>query len=62
LLLDIVDKVATVTITRPDKGNALAPGVLEEITTVFTGLGGRQDVNVIILTGGERYFRSTARR
>lgn len=56
LLLDVTDKVATVTINRPDKVNALAPGVLEEITSVFTRLGEREDVNVVVLTGGERYF------
>jgi enoyl-CoA hydratase/carnithine racemase len=56
LLLDVVDKVATVTLHRPDKGNALSPNVLEEITTLFTGIAGRDDVNVVVLTGGERYF------
>ena len=29
LLLDVADKVATVTIHRADKGNALAPEVLD---------------------------------
>ncbi|RJG08362.1 enoyl-CoA hydratase/isomerase family protein [Massilia cavernae] len=56
LLLDVADKVATITINRPDKGNALAPDVLEEVTAAFTALGERQDVNVIVLTGGEKYF------
>lgn len=56
LLLDVVDKVATVTINRPDKGNALAPDVLDEITALFTALGARADVNVIVFTGGEKYF------
>lgn len=56
LTLEVADKVATVTINRPDKGNALAPDVLEEVTTMFNGLGQRQDVNVIVFTGGERYF------
>ena len=56
LLLAIADKVATITIHRPDKGNALAPGVLDEITHLFTDLATRQDVNVAVLTGGERYF------
>lgn len=56
LLLSVEDKVATVTIHRPDKGNSLAPEVLEEVEYLFTGLAGRQDVNVIILTGGEKYF------
>ncbi|MRR37075.1 enoyl-CoA hydratase/isomerase family protein, partial [bacterium] len=56
LLLDVDSRVATVTIHRPDKGNSLAPRVLEEIEAVFTDLAGRQDVNVVVLTGGERYF------
>jgi enoyl-CoA hydratase/carnithine racemase len=56
LILSTSEKVATVTINRPDKGNSLSPEVLEEIEAVFTGLGNRQDVNVIILTGGEKMF------
>ncbi|VXC78424.1 Crotonase [Burkholderia sp. 8Y] len=56
LLLDVADKVATVTINRPDKGNALSPEVLEEVTSVFTGIAAREDVSVVVLTGGERYF------
>ena len=56
LLLDVADKVATVTINRPDKGNALAPDVLLEVTDMFSELGTRDDVNVIVFTGGERYF------
>ncbi|SCU74526.1 putative crotonase [Cupriavidus necator] len=55
-LLDISDKVATVTINRPDKGNALSPAVLEEVIAIFNGLAARDDVNVIVLTGGERFF------
>ncbi len=56
LLLDVQEKVATVTINRPDKGNALAPDVLEEVETLFTELGERDDVHVILFTGGEKYF------
>lgn len=56
LLLDVADKVALVTIHRPDKGNALAPEVLEEVESVFTEVGKREDVNVVVLTGGEKYF------
>lgn len=55
-LLDVSDKVATLTINRPDKGNALAPAVLEEVITIFNGLAERDDVNVIVFTGGERFF------
>ena len=56
LLLDVAAKVATVTLHRPDKGNALAPTVLEEVIQLFEALSQRQDVSVIVLTGGERYF------
>ena len=56
LLLSVDAKVATVTINRPDKGNALAPDVLEEVEKLFTELGTREDVNVIVFTGGEKYF------
>ena len=56
LLLDVAAKVATVTLHRPDKGNALAPTVLEEVIQLFEALSQRQNVSVIVLTGGERYF------
>ncbi|WP_449246389.1 enoyl-CoA hydratase/isomerase family protein [Desulfarculus baarsii] len=56
LLLEIGHGVATVTIHRPDKGNALAPEVLEELAEVFEGLGRMAEVNVAVLTGGEKFF------
>ena len=56
LLLSVDSKVATVTIHRPDKGNSLSPEVLLEIEGLFTELAAREDVHVIVLTGGERYF------
>jgi enoyl-CoA hydratase/carnithine racemase len=56
LLLDVADGVATITLHRPDKGNALSPTVLEEVTQLFTDIAARRDVNVAVLTGGERYF------
>ncbi len=56
LLLVIEDKVATVTINRPDKGNSLSPEVLEEIDAIFTALSRRKDVHVVVFTGGEKYF------
>lgn len=48
--------IATVMIHRPDKGNSLSPEVLREIGDVFLDLNGRQDISVIILTGGEKIF------
>ncbi|MEI7968673.1 MAG: enoyl-CoA hydratase/isomerase family protein [Betaproteobacteria bacterium] len=48
--------VVTVTIHRPDKGNALAPQVLEELEHVFLSVARREDIRVVVLTGGEKYF------
>ena len=56
LLMNVEAKVATVTINRPDKGNALAPFVLDEIAALFTSIAARDDVNVVVFTGGEKYF------
>ncbi len=56
LLLAVEANVATVTIHRPDKGNSLSPEVLLEIEKLFNTLGDREEVRVIVLTGGERYF------
>jgi len=56
LKVTIDKKVATVLIHRPEKRNALSPEVLLEIERSFNALSERDDVNVIILTGGERYF------
>lgn len=56
LLLSVEAKVATVTINRPEKGNSLSPDVLKEIEELFSELSAREDVHVIVLTGGERLF------
>jgi len=56
LKMDIAEKVATVTINRPEKGNSLSPQVLTEIGDVFGQLSERRDVHVVILTGGEKMF------
>ncbi len=56
LLVSTADRVATVTINRPEKGNSLSPEVLSEIETVFAGLSADEGVNVVVLTGGEKMF------
>jgi len=56
LVTDVADRVATITIQRPDKGNSLNPEVLLELAEVFEGIAGRSDVAVVVLTGGEKYF------
>ena len=56
LILTIDAGVATVTINRPDKGNSLSPDVLTEIADLFEDLSKREDVTVVVLTGGEKIF------
>ena len=56
LLLDVADRIATVTINRPDKLNALNDVMMDELGRMFGELAGRDDVGVIILTGNGRAF------
>jgi enoyl-CoA hydratase len=57
LLVDIADRIATVTINRPDKLNALNKEVREEFVRVFDQLKDNDEVRVVIVTGaGDKAF------
>jgi enoyl-CoA hydratase len=57
LLLTISTRIATVTINRPDKLNALNAECKRELAEVFTSLKTNKDVDVVILTGaGQKAF------
>jgi enoyl-CoA hydratase len=57
LLLDIENKLAIVTINRPDKLNALNAQVMNDLDTVFDELKNNEQVYVVIITGsGEKAF------
>lgn len=56
LLLDVADRIATVTLNRPEKLNALNAQLLRELGALWDDLSGRGDVGVIILTGAGRAF------
>lgn len=56
LLLEISDRIATVTINRPDKLNALNDDVMLEISKVIDELVADGSVGAIILTGAGRAF------
>ncbi|MFP4475037.1 MAG: enoyl-CoA hydratase/isomerase family protein [Desulfatibacillaceae bacterium] len=56
LEIDVTDNVATVLLHRPEKRNALSPEVLTEIGGTFTDLGQREEVRVIVFTGGDKTF------
>ena len=57
LLLDVSDRIATITINRPDKRNALNAVVRREIVEALDRLRPDDAVRVVILTGaGEKAF------
>ncbi|MDL1893117.1 enoyl-CoA hydratase [Sphingobacteriales bacterium CHB3] len=57
LLFNINNGIATVTINRPDKLNALNAQAKSELREVFTQIKTDSNVNVVILTGaGEKAF------
>ena len=49
-------RVATVTLSRPERRNALDPGLIEELTEAFTDLARDADVRVIVLGGAGPAF------
>lgn len=51
LLIDIADRVATLTINRPDKMNALNAAVRGSLLRAFADLARNDDVRVVVLTG-----------
>jgi enoyl-CoA hydratase len=57
ILVSVLNRVATVTINRPDKLNALNSRAKSELAALFTSLRDDASVAVVILTGaGEKSF------
>jgi enoyl-CoA hydratase len=56
LLVDVRDRIATLTVNRPDKLNALNAAVIAALGEAITECGRRDDVAAIILTGAGRAF------
>ncbi len=50
------ERVATVTLNRPDRLNAVNPGLHHELMTIWNDLAGDREVNAIVLTGAGRAF------
>ena len=67
--LTVEDGVAWVTLNRPDKRNAINPGIVYEMTAVMDALEGMDEAEVIVITGAgnafsagqdlKEYFRET---
>lgn len=56
ILIDLTDAVMTVRLNRPESHNALTPGMVIDLTTLFLSLAERDDVRVVVLTGNGRSF------
>ncbi len=57
LLYDVRDHVATVTINRPERRNALSWTVMTELRQAFAAAKANPDVRVVVLTGaGDKAF------
>jgi len=57
-LYERTDGVATITLNRPDRLNALTFEVYRELTDTFAALRTESDVRVVVLTGAGRAFCS----
>lgn len=56
LEIDVTDRIATVTINRPDKLNVVDAGLHTELSTIFSDLQRDRNVDVVVLTGAGRAF------
>ncbi|MBK8258914.1 MAG: crotonase/enoyl-CoA hydratase family protein [Polyangiaceae bacterium] len=56
LNVDVVDHVATVTLTGPGKGNRMGPDFWREMPVAFERLGADDNVRVVVLRGKGEHF------
>jgi enoyl-CoA hydratase/carnithine racemase len=56
LAVVVEDKVATVTLNRPDARNAINQRFIHELRTIWDDLADDKSVNAVVLTGAGRYF------
>ncbi|MGQ0766763.1 MAG: enoyl-CoA hydratase/isomerase family protein [Gemmatimonadota bacterium] len=56
LQLDVSDRIATLTVNRPDRLNALNAATIGELGAAIDELAARSDVGGVILTGAGRAF------
>src|SRR4029450_1744682 len=56
VLLDVSDRIATLTLNRPAARNALSSELLSLLPTLMHEADGRDDVDVLILTGADPAF------
>lgn len=58
ILLEVTDGIAVVTLNRPDKLNAFADDMREQLITTLDVVASRVDVRVLVITGAGKGFCS----
>jgi enoyl-CoA hydratase len=58
LRVEVADRIATVTMNRPEKLNAVDEAMHEELARIFIDINDDQDIDVVVLTGAGRAFSS----
>jgi enoyl-CoA hydratase len=56
VLLEVSDRIATVTLNRPEARNALSGEVLRRLPAVMAEAEARDDVDIVVLTGADPAF------
>jgi enoyl-CoA hydratase/carnithine racemase len=56
LKIEVANRIATVTINRPERRNAMNRGLIDEIHTVWVDLAADPAVHVVLLTAAGDYF------
>jgi enoyl-CoA hydratase/carnithine racemase len=56
LKIDVADKVATVTLNRPEARNAINQRLIRELRTIWDDLADDAGVNAVLLTGAGDFF------
>ncbi|QGG93700.1 enoyl-CoA hydratase/isomerase family protein [Actinomarinicola tropica] len=56
VLVDTSDHIATITLNRPDRLNAISGPMLRELSRILVECDARRDVRAIVLTGAGRGF------
>jgi enoyl-CoA hydratase len=56
LKIEVLERVATITLNRPDSLNAVHSGLHHELERIWLDVGADREVNAILLTGAGRAF------
>ena len=56
VLLEVTDRVATVTLNRPDARNAMSAELIALLGSLVAEADARDDVDVLVLTGADPAF------